>query len=49
MFVALEQLEAAVDHRRVSVCLKCSTRQLEQDDERVRLVRVQHWVRDKRL
>ena len=47
IFVVPEKLEAAVDHRWVGVCLKCGTRQFEQDDQRVRLVIVQLWVGDK--
>ena len=39
--VVFEELEAAVDHRLVSVCLECGTCQFEQDGERIRLVIVQ--------
>ena len=49
--MVLEKLEAAVDHRRISIRLKCCTRQLEQDYERFCLVIMQVWARgiDKRL
>ena len=42
-------LEAAVDHRWVSVCLERGTRKFEQDDERIHLVDVQLWMGDERL
>jgi len=49
VIVALEKLEGAVDHRWISVRLECGTRQFEQDDECIRLVVVQFWVRGERL
>ena len=45
--MALEKLEAAVDHWWISVGLECGTRQFEQDDERICLVILQLRVRDK--
>ena len=49
ILMVLEKLKAAVDHRWVSICLKCGTRWFGQDDECVCLVIVWFWVRGEQL
>ena len=44
--MVLEELEAAVDHRRINACPKFCIRQFEQDYERFRLVVVRFRVED---